>query len=64
MNKTMKEEHGCLLVSFDFGPDESIVLVGNKSKTAPDGVEIINAFQGQDAIDIYNKLTSIQKKGE
>lgn len=64
MSKTMKEEHGCLLVSFDFGPDEPIVLVGNKSKKVPGDVEIINAFQGQDAIDIYNKLTSIQKKGE
>ena len=64
MSKTMKEEHGCLLVSFDFGPDEPIVLVGNKSKTEPDGVEIINAFQGQEAIDIYNKLTVAQKKGK
>ena len=64
MSKTVKEEHGCLLVSFDFGIDEPIVLVGNKSKTAPDGVEIINTFQGQDAIDIFKKLTVVNKKGE
>ena len=64
MDKNSKEKHGCLLVSFDFGIDEPIVLVGNNSKTAPDGVEIINAFQGQDAIDIYNKLTVVNKKGE
>ena len=64
MNKTMKEEHGCLLVSFDFGIDEPIVLVGNKSKKVPGDVEIINAFQGQEAIDLYNKLTVVQKKGE
>lgn len=64
MSKTVKEEHGCLLVSFDFGIDEPIVLVGNKSKTAPDGVEIINAFRGQEAIDIFKKLTVVNKKGE
>lgn len=60
----MKEEHGCLLVSFDFGIDEPIVLVGNKSKSVPGEVDIVNAFQGQDAIDIYNKLTVVNKKGE
>lgn len=64
MNKTIKEKHGCLLVSFDFGNDEPIVLVGDKSKSAPGDVDIINAFQGQEAIDIYNKLTVVKKKGE
>ena len=64
MSKTVKEEHGCLLVSFDFGPDEPIVLVGNRSKKVPGDVEIINAFQGQEAIDLYNKLTVAQKKGK
>ena len=64
MDKNSKEKHGCLLVSFDFGIDEPIVLVGNNSKTAPDGVEIINAFQGQEAIDIFKKLTVVNKKGE
>ena len=60
----MKEEHGCLLVSFDFKNGSPIVLVGNRSKTIPGDVEIINAFQDQDAIDIYNKLTTVNKKGE
>ena len=60
----MKEEHGCLLVSFDFGHNEPIVLVGYKSETRKDDVDIINAFQGQDAIDIFKKLTIVNKKGE
>ena len=60
----MKEEHGCLLVSFDFENDAPIVLVGNRSKTVPGDVDIINAFQDQDAIDIYNKLTTVNEKGE
>ena len=64
MNKTIKEEHGCLLVSFDFGIDEPILLVGNKSKKIKGDVDIVNAFKGQDAIDIYNKLTTVNEKGE
>ena len=60
----MKEDHGCLLVSFDFENDVPIVLVGNRFKTVPGDVDIINAFQDQDAIDIYNKLTTVNKKGE
>ena len=64
MNKTIKEEHGCLLVSFDFGIDEPILLIGNKSKKIKGDVDIINAFKGQDAIDIYNKLMDVKKKGE
>ena len=60
----MKEEHGCLLVSFDFENDVPIVLVGNRSKTVPGDVDIINAFQDQDAIDIYNKLTTVNEKGK
>lgn len=65
MSKTVKEEHGCLLVSFDFGDgDVPTVLVGYKSKTKKDDVDIINAFQGQEAIDIFKKLTVVNKKGE
>ena len=64
MSKTVKEEHGCLLVSFDFGHNEPIVLVGYKSETRKDDVDIINAFQGQDAIDIFKKLTVVNRKGE
>ena len=65
MNKTIKEEHGCLLVSFDFeAVDVPTVLVGYKSETRKDDVDIINAFQGQDAIDIFKKLTVVNKKGE
>ena len=65
MSKTLKEKHGCLLVSFDFEEgDVPTVLVGYKSKIRKDDVDIINAFQGQDAIDIFKKLTVVNKKGE
>ena len=65
MSKTVKEEHGCLLVSFDFEDgDVPTVLVGYKSETKKDDVDIINAFQGSDAIDIFKKLTVVNEKGE
>ena len=51
-------------MSFDFGPDEPIVLVGNTPKKNLNDLEIINAFQGQEAIDIFNKLTVVDVKGE
>lgn len=46
----------CVLVSIDKsnGTDQTVLLVGRKR---PDqSAVIINAFQGQEAIDMYNKL--------
>ena len=59
---------GCVIVSWDFskGEDIGVLLVGKK-KPGKD-VEIINAFQGEDAEEIYKKLTTVNevltKKGE
>ena len=46
----------CVLVSIDMshGTDHTVVVVGRKRPNQ--SVEIVNAFQGQEAIDIYNKL--------
>lgn len=46
----------CILVSIDKsnGTDRTVVVVGRQRPNK--SVEIINAFQGQEAIDIYNKL--------
>lgn len=57
------ETNGALIVSWDFShnPDDHILLVGRK--TPKYDVEVINAFQGKEAHDIYEKLTT-QKKGE
>lgn len=59
----MESTHGALIVSWDFShaPDKHILLVGRKTPRAD--VEVINAFQGKEARDIYEKLTT-QKKGE
>ena len=58
----MKEKSGCLLVSFDFGNDVPVVIVGDKLQGQD--VEVINAFQDQEAIDIIDKLTTVKKKGD
>lgn len=51
----------CLLVSVDFtkGEDIGILLVGRQKEGK---VDIINAFQGQEAVDIYRKLITVKNK--
>ena len=51
----------CLLVSVDFtkGVDTGVLIVGRQKNGK---VDIINAFQGQEAADIYQKLIVINKK--
>lgn len=51
----------CLLVSVDFtkGVDTGVLIVGRQKNGK---VDIINAFQGQEAADIYRKLITVNKK--
>lgn len=60
---------GSVIVSWDFskGEDIGVLLVGKQHPGRH--VEIINAFQGQEAVDIYKKLMAVNtdfvsKKGE
>jgi len=52
----------CLLVSVDFtrGTDTGVLIVGRQKEGK---VDVINAFQGQEAIDIYNKLITTKNGG-
>lgn len=52
MNKS-----GSVIVSWDFshGNDKGVLIVGKQIKRR---VEIVNAFQGKDAVDLYLKLTT------
>lgn len=52
-----------LLVSFDFthGEDNRICIVGKKDGKT---ITIVNAFEGQKAVDIFKLLTTVQKKEE
>ena len=46
----------CLLVSVDFtrGKDVGVMIIGRQKPKS--NVEIINAFQGEEALDLYKKL--------
>ena len=51
----------CLLVGVDFtkGEDVGILIVGRQKNGK---IDIINAFQGQEAANIYRKLITIRNK--
>lgn len=51
----------CLLVSVDFtkGEDTGVLIVGRQNNGK---VDIVNAFQGQEAADIYRKLITVKKE--
>lgn len=51
----------CLLVSVDFtkGEDIGVLIVGRQNNGK---IDIINAFQGQKAADIYRKLITVKKE--
>ena len=59
----MKPLTDTLLVSIDSSTDgdETVLLVGQKRLN--ESVEIVNAFQGKDAMDLYKQLVTV-KKGE
>lgn len=54
---------GSVIVSWDFsnGEDQSILIVGEQQNGV---VNIVNAFQGEDAEEIHKKLTTKKLKGE
>ena len=51
----------CLLVSVDFtqGEDIGVIIVGRQKNGK---IDIVNVFQGHEAIDIYKKLITVNKK--
>lgn len=51
-----------IIVSYDNtnGRDVSILLVGKKRLNKP--VEVINAFQGKEAEELWEKLTTVKEK--
>lgn len=54
---------GAFIVSWDFsnGKDNEVLLVGHKQDNV---IEVISAFQGEEAIEIYNKLAGVEKSGD
>lgn len=54
-----KMEPHSLIIGVDFSndPDNDIMIVGKSSKKSP-VPEIINAFQGEEARELYNRLVT------
>ena len=59
----MEKMSGAYVVSWDFshGKDKSILLVGKQERGIMD---VINAFQGEEAEEIYKKLSTVKKSGD
>jgi ATP-dependent DNA ligase len=55
------ETNDVVIVSWDFshGEDKGVLIVGRQTNGV---VKVINAFQGKDARDIYEKLTTVKKE--
>ena len=49
-----------LLVSISFSDKDTGVVVGRKRKNQ--SVEIVNAFQGEEALELYKKLVTQKEK--
>ena len=51
-----------LLIGFDStnGKENTVLVVGRKRKNK--SVDIINAFQGKEAEELYEKLTTVKTK--
>ena len=58
----MKATTDCILVSFDSsgGKDKEILIVGRK--TSGEVGNIVNAFQGEEAVELYKKLITKEVK--
>lgn len=57
----MENTSGAFIVSWDFSnEDTGVLIIGKQTKGK---VEIINAFQGEEAYELYKKLSTV-KKGE
>ena len=43
-----------------FASESNVLIIGKKRKNQ--SVEIINAFQGEEALELWNKLTTVKEK--
>lgn len=57
----MKSITDTLLVSIDLttNGDNAVLIVGRKKQNQ--AVNVINAFQGEEAVELYNRLVTIEK---
>lgn len=56
----MKNLTDAVICSIDFEGDNGVLIVGRQNRKG--GIDIINAFQGEEAMDLYTKLTTKPEK--
>lgn len=55
--------HGSLIIGYDFSnKDDGVLIIGKKTPTQE--VEVINAFQGKEAVNIFTQLITKKNGGE
>lgn len=55
--------HGSLIIGYDFSnKDDGVLIVGRKNQNQE--VDIINAFQGKEAANIFAQLITKKNGGE
>lgn len=54
MNNKIKTEALLVSVTYDANGKVNLMVIGKKRKN--ESVEIVNAFQGEDAVRLYNEL--------
>ena len=52
----MKHLTDAVICSIDFEGDHGVLIVGRQTQNG--GLDIVNAFQGEEAMDLYTKLTT------
>lgn len=57
----MSKSNGAYVVSWDFsrGDGTGVLIVGEQTK---DKMNIVNAFAGDEAYELYKKLSTVEKK--
>lgn len=57
----MVKTHGAFIVAWDFthGEDKGVLIVGKQIKG---NVEVVNAFQGEEALELFKKLSTVKKE--
>ena len=62
LNILRRKTFGGLIIGYDFtnGKDVGVLIIGRKEPN--EQIEIINAFQGTEAIEMYRKLITPKEK--
>ena len=60
----MEKTSDSLIIGFDSstGKDSTVLIVGRKKPR--EAVDVINAFEGEEALELYKKLTTPEAKNE